>query len=516
MADRPPGRVSSVLTELATDPTTNDGMTAMMERASEFDSQLAAKLTGVALNPQARRRFEDTLDEMWATTGVPKESPEVIIGGGLHASIYAAVRVAQGHPKPLVLEAKDRAGGAFAVSRNDTFFLNSRNRPGELGTPGREEALNVLPGAPVQPADLSGQEYQPNSALAFSIRAALAMNAKVITGKRVTDANSTSVVLDDGKRVKTTRVIYATGLGEPRLPNEQDGKHLIDYMEFLAMLDKPFPFQGVKRVAVVGTGDSARTVIEALTGQGPNPGWTVASLDYIEQVDWYGLTAEQSTRQGWESCNRSRYKGIGRVLPREFGGKAQVRPINERASNTAIGYDGAYVDGARYDLVIWAAGFDAMDVDGMVEYSTGGRPVARMLESGVFVVGPASQLSVQPETNEASTQIPENSAALFRYADRTAAFAMHLPSFSLGSVTETQPVPAAKPKPKKVKRVKLNKSDPENWRPGDRLRYDGGSKTATVRSVSGQGEYLSVRIENESDGGADGREVNPSFWRYIA
>lgn len=430
-----PDRVQKALSKISGDKTMNDAMTAVMERSGEFASPMAAKLTGVALNDKARAHFDAELDRMFLEAKPGSRVPEIIIGGGLHAAIYAAVRVAEGHPKPLVIEASERVGGTFAVSRRDTFFLNSRNRPGGLGTPGRDEALNVLPGAPIQPASLSGDEYQPNSSLAFAIRSTLAMSAKVIAGHRVVDTDATTVMLEGGKQIKAARVISATGLGEPQAPDALDGKHAVTYLQFLAMLDQPFPMRGVKRVAVVGSGDAGKTVIEALVGQGPRMGWSVTALDYVESIDWYGVPASCLTKEGWEANNRSRYKGIARVLPiLSAAGQpmpSRVTPLERRAEEVGVGFGGASVDGARYDLVIWATGFDAGDVADAMEYKIGGRVVARMRpENAMFIVGPAAQISEAAEANVPST-VPENTAALFRYADRTATLAMSLPTLEL-------------------------------------------------------------------------------------
>lgn len=460
MPTRTPDRVSSVLNAIIKDPAMNGAVTAMMDRATEFRSPLAAKLTGVALNPLATQVFGEKLDKMWAEGAVPREVPEIVIGGGLHAAVYCSVRVSQGFPKPLVIERNERVGGTFAVSKNASFFLNSRNRPGKLGSPGRAEALNYLAAAPVQPADLSGEEYQPNSALAFAIRAALAMNARVVVGQTVTAADSRGVTLEGGKRIKATRVIYATGLGEEKKPAEADGKRLMTYLQFLAHLDSPFPFRDIRRVAVVGAKDAGRTAIEALCGQGPASPWSVASLDYIDdKIDWYGVEETCLSKPGWERNNRSRYKGIGRLLPLDVNAEgtplsdSRVKPITRRAGQIGLGFDGAYIDGARYDLVIWAAGFTPPDVSGLIEYKAGGRVVARMEESGVFYVGPVAQISDAREQNVPGT-VPENSAAAFRYTDRTASLAMHLPEWDLpgggGGEKKTKPKPKAKRRTKRV------------------------------------------------------------------
>lgn len=455
MPDRPPEKVSALLSKISDDRGMNDAVTAMMERADEFASPLEAKLTGVALNPLARDLWETGLDAMFASTTPPSKASEIVVGAGLHAAIYCSVRVALGHPKPLVIEAKDRAGGTFAIARDAVFWLNSRNRPGNLGTPGRGEALNFLPGAPVQPSSLSGDDYQPNSALGFSVRAALAMNARVLVGHKVVDAHANGVTLDNGKKIKATRVIYATGLGEPNVPKEADGKRLMSYLDFLGHMDQPFPLRGMSRVAVVGAGDAGRTVIEALVGQGPSSRWSVAGLDFVDRIDWYGVPESCITPNRWTNGNRSRYKGIARVLATvdtEDTGRLlkpnRVMPIVRRAGTTGVGYDGAYVDGALYSLVIWAAGFNPMDVSGMVDFRAGGRIVAKMsTEDGVFIVGPAAQIVDDREANVPQT-VPENTAAVFRYADRTAALAMHLPAWDLPPGDEEKPKSKAKGKSK--------------------------------------------------------------------
>lgn len=430
-----PERVRSTLQEITADPAMNNGMLAMERRQKEFDSTLAAQLTGIFLNPLARAKMDLALDIGWQQSPIPKSAPEVIVGGGLHAAIYSAVRVKMGHPKPLIIEAKDRAGGVFAVSSEPSFYLNSRNRPGGPGIPGREESLNFLPGALIQPADLSGDEYQTNATLAYSIRMTIALCADVVSGYKVVESDATSVTLDNGKVILTPRVIYATGLGESTGPAEMDGKHMMDAMQFFAMLDKPFPFEGIKRVAVIGAGDSGKTVIEALIGQGPNRGLSVASLDYVEKIDWYGVPEECRGQKRWRDNNRSRYQGISRSFgkrgeeARMEGGR--VNPISDKSVEYATGFDGAYVDGARYDLVVWAGGFKPLDVAGSVEFRCGGRAVCRRNMDGSFIVGPAAQLTMENERQNDSRSVPENTVALFRYADRTAALAMALPDLGM-------------------------------------------------------------------------------------
>jgi|GEM_PF-2796493 len=445
---RLPKTIEQTIEAIKKDPELNEGITMLSERAPEMNDETRLTLSGIALHEPSRRFLEDNLDRIWADDKLPQRVDELVIGAGYHAAVYCAVRVAKGYPKPTVIDA-GRVGGAFGVSKDPSFYLNSRNRPGGLGIPGRDEALNILPGAPVQPCDLSGDEYQRNTDMAFAIRTSLAMNARVVTGWRVTLTSGNTVYLEDSERKETRtlqakRIVWASGLGEASMP---DGvaKHekVLTFNEFMARLDQPFPFRGMERVAVVGSGDSGKTVIEALIGQGPNTAGSIASLDYVENIDWYGMNESSLYRGGWENCNRSRYKGIGRALPRDSvvngdNRGARIRPYSERAGQINGGFDGAYINGRRYDHVVWATGFEKKP--GTSPYSAeeygavadGERLLGRLIrgtqeQPREIIVGPAAEIPVDAYERAAfPADVPENTVAMFRYADRTATLAARL------------------------------------------------------------------------------------------
>src|SRR5207248_4332190 len=195
------------------------------QREAEFPSRLAAQLTGIALDPSGREYADRVLDAYWSdeprrqdTLRASNTGREVIIGSGFHAAVYAAIRVLSGYPKPLVLERNERAGGTFAMTARPTFYLNSRNRAGSAGLAGDQgAALNYLPGAPIQAANVSMVEYQPNTDIAFVIRLALAQYADVVT-----KANALSVArggpgveieIEGRAALLAGRVIDARGLG---------------------------------------------------------------------------------------------------------------------------------------------------------------------------------------------------------------------------------------------------------------------------------------------------------------
>jgi hypothetical protein len=448
-----PKSIREATAEVAMDRSMSDALFAVMERKNDFPSKMAAIFAGVGLNEKGREHVDKAIDRESAANrenelGMRKGSRnlEVVIGGGLHAAIYCAVRVAQGGKPPIVYEGSERVGGAFAVSQRASFFLNSRNRPGELSLPGLAGgALNVLPAAPFQPSDLSNDEYQRNSDLAWVIRTTLAMNAKLVTGARF-DRYSSSYGLRERPAmyyksgalgVFSKRMVNATGLGEPRSDlvagtGVTESDRYMTFMDFMRRMDEPFPLRGMDRVAVIGAGDSGRTAVEALVGQGPSSGWSVASVDRPTRIDWYGC--EENDREGWEKCNRSRYRGIGREFAREGETDMSAARLRSapKAESIRLGYRCLYVNGFPYTHVIDCTGFTRRSWEtgyGFETYSVSGRVVARRNALGVgeaYLVGPRALIDL---SNEDVSAVPAynddkaNAEAIFRYAKETATFA---------------------------------------------------------------------------------------------
>lgn len=420
--------------EIVTDRSMQDTLMHLMERRAELSSDEAMLFAGIGMNTVARKHFDQALDKHW-TTGqtfsnlfYEKRVPEVVVGSGVHGAIWAAVRHRKTGVKPLVVDKHARAGGAFAVTSGPAFYLNSRNRPGPLSIPGDEYgALNVIPGAPLQPSELGGEEYLTNDALAWAVRATLLMHADVHTGVEVNDAQPSgetrSILSGDGTSCYAGNVAIATGLSNPRRVFSIQSDRYLSFQEFFERMDSPFPLKGMKRVAVIGAGDGGKTVIEALTGQGPTSPLTVPTLDYVSKIDWYGVKPDQRTRGEWEVCNRSRYKGIGRLLPngnRPF----RVMPLNE-PGYADLGYDCVKIDGMPYDYVIDCSGY-------LMNSFLAGQPRYQETPEGqslgikadkVAVVGPGAQLATERYEGNVLGGVAENATSIWRYADRTARFA---------------------------------------------------------------------------------------------
>jgi len=455
MSYSPDQRINTAIREIERSAALNPAIKALLKRENEIGGKTTAVLAGIALHPPARQQFEKELDRIWASNVGIGQPEEIIIGAGPHAAIYAATRVQMGYAPPLILT-KDRVGGSFATSIEPSFYLNSRNRPGPLSLPLQGGALNVIPGSQLQPSHISNDEYQRNSDLAFVVRSAIALS-----GARVLRSEAVSITgAYDGVRVGrksstsilTRRVIVATGLGAPQeLPGQKEAGGKVDTFDsFMRRFDQPFPLQGLERVAVIGAGDSGRTVIEALTGMGPQAQMSVAALDYPRQIDWYGVGAEM-TCESFADRVRSRYKGLASLLPSGTG-RNRVTP---RANCEALagGFDCVYVDERPYDHVIVCIGpresaNPLLSNFNMGEYLVGGRRVAKNYGGLIFLVGPAAELPLDEREDRSIKADPiatENKTAMFRYADRTAALAASLPGRKI-----------KKAKAKKVARPKKN------------------------------------------------------------
>jgi hypothetical protein len=445
-AVEPSAPIESLLTAVALKAGASDGMRAMMARESEFPTTLAAKLTGLALDPAGRAYADQVLDTYWSdeqrrqdTLGSSSGDREVIIGSGFHAAVYAATRVRSGHPRPLVLERGDRVGGVFAQTTRPTFYLNSRNRAGSIGLAGdRGAALNYLPGAPIQPANVSMAEYQTNTDLAFVIRLTLAQYADVVTNATVRAATGdfTGVDIDitDRVRLAAGRVIDARGLGDPVSRDVANGTTILTFVQFMQRMATIWPLRAVRRAAVVGGGDSAKCAVESLLGIAPQPSMAAAALDSVERIDWYSFGLPSSCKR-WRKEIRGRYQAIGRYLRPDRFGVRRLTVLSRRVQPVPLPNAGL-IDGRTYDLVVVCTGnqettLDGLDFADFVEYGIPtGDIVARLHTSlPVFRVGPHARLPfTAQERFDGIADVAENAVSLFRTATKTAALAATLPA----------------------------------------------------------------------------------------
>lgn len=429
-------------------PTLAESMQALMYRAAEFASPLQARLTGLMINAGGRELTNQFLDDWWSQPQRQQEllqagtsEREIIIGGGFHAAVYAAGRVLRGLPKPLVLERDDRVGGTFAMTERPTFYLNSRNRGGNPGPAGDYGASpNHLPGAPVQAANLSMAEYQSNADLALVVRLTLAQYADVVPAAAVTAVTdhdgALTLALAGRDPVSAARVIDARGLGDPRSQSTANGATLLSFAQLMRRMAGSWPLRGVRRVAVIGDGDSATCAVEALLGIAPPPPMAAVALDTLERIDWYAPQLPATCRR-WRKTVRGRYQAIGRHLRPDRFGVRRLRLLNRRATPVALA-DAALIDSQTYDLAILCTGNQETRIDGLqpedfTPFSLPtGLPVARVhYDLPVFRVGPHARIPFTfQERDDGIADFTGNAVSMFRTAAKTAALAATLPPVS--------------------------------------------------------------------------------------
>jgi hypothetical protein len=350
-----------------------------------------------------------------------------------------------GLPKPVVVERSpaDRVGGTFAMSTQPVFYLNSETRPGNVpGIPARGEALNVLPGATLQPSQMTNAEFPTNADMAWLIRLTLAQYAEVYPGVTVDRVNprTMQVTFADGREARWGRIIDARGVGDPVSADVADGETILTFPQFMARMGRPFPLRGLRKVAVVGSGDSAKCATEALVGIGPGGMYSLPGLDFVSTIDWYA-PALPATNEAFRASQRCRYARLSSYLPSLDVPDAyhDVTVIPDRAT-VRKSLDGVLVNDSVYDMVIMATGnvlpglgavlpsdFDNARVGG-----TRGNPVATQYGSyELYQVGPAANLPFTPgEVRSGVANIAANKVAMFRLAGRTATLAANLPAIT--------------------------------------------------------------------------------------
>lgn len=438
----------------------SEGMKMIMQRQDEFPDRLSALLTGIALDPEAREFADSFLSSRFRDSSFfPFEginTPELIIGSGFHAAVYASTRVAAGFPAPVIVEQSDRVGGTFAIGNGrPVFYLNSRTRKGDAGLAGDDSAnLNYLPGAPIQSSSVGNGSYQTNADMGFTIRLALAQTrSKILTSQAVTSVESSfsngyDVTLDNGNVIRACRIIDARGLGAPKSAAMVDGRTVLTFPQFMARMSDVWPLRGIQRAAVIGTGDSARCAVESLLGLSPQPFMAAAELDTVSRIDWYGEGIGPDFDTFCRS-ERGRYRPIARFLKPDAYGNKRLNVFSTRAFPMPLAGGKALVNGRSYDIVITCTGNEEIIIAGLgdtSDYETyapdvkgGSRfrdrqdPIARRYygerseSQGRFRIGPHAQLDFTSKEIDAGIgRIPNNRVAMFRLATKTATLASTL------------------------------------------------------------------------------------------
>lgn len=439
--------LNEVMADRRDDRRLSAGVRACRTRSTDFSSIQQSRLAGLAMIPETRDMLTRKLTAWWDNQVLDTGSAssyygerELVIGGGLHAAIYAACRVRAGHAPPIVVEAgnAERIGGAFAVSLAPVFRLNSRSRPGQAGLPDQDKALNSIPGGMLQPAMVSSEEYMDNALMAWLIRLTLAQNADVYPNTRVETIRVSSfggmTVETNAGTLVVARVIDARGSGNPT-GFSKESPHILTFEQLMQRMGRMFPLRGMRQVAVIGGGDSARCAVESLLGIAPN-NTSAVGLDYVNQVDWYTeLPVNGSNCDDFRNAQRGRYIRLAQYLEGNASNPStRLRVMRARGYATPMP-DGALVNARTYDAAIECTGLALPQLDDNLAYypysslSDNATPLGRKAppyES--YRVGPAANLSFSEAELEAGiARLPATTRiAMFRLAPRTAAMATML------------------------------------------------------------------------------------------
>lgn len=337
------------------------------------------------------------------------EGREVIIGGGVHAAIYAATRGRMGKVQPMILERSGAYGGPFG--RLSNFMLNSqtfsnaeafKSGPARIPFNTPSESQNYFPNFRRQVWDIAYREYPDSQDIARVVENAI-MNYS--ESYRYCDIEW-EISEDDirlyqkgtGNRIqgRPSRLIIATGLKMPE-PKYTVGPQTVISADLF--LSAPFVPDG--RIAIVGGGDTANIVAEYLLGMSP----TVLAEMPPAQFDWYGGSDMPVTKEEFISTRTGRYMGLARHFP-ESRKNGVINPIRRKGIISQIG-DYALVNFERYNLVIDATGYkpdpaiDRYDYETL--YSEMGDPMAVVHgeNPNVYAIGtcaPVSNRQIQYST----------------------------------------------------------------------------------------------------------------------
>lgn len=439
--------IQSVIDKVIDRKRLSAGIDACETRRGDFANIREMQLTGLAMIPEARQLMSDTLTETWGnSTGrsFPESATvrqrEVVIGSGFSAAVYCANRVKMGFPKPLVLEqhSADRVGGAFAMSLNPVFRLNSRSRPGTVGLPDQDKALNYLPGGLLQPAMVSSEEYPTNADMAWLIRLTLAQYAVVYPDVTVTGIAPHGEKIEiklttSAGEITPGRLLDARGTGTEFAEKEANGTTILTFSQFMARMGGMFPLRGMQQFAIVGGGNSGLCTAESALGIAP--GHTSAiGLDYVRRVDLYAPRIDGRSCDDFRQAQRGRYIRLAQYLAGNVSNPSTRLQVLRQSGYATPMPDGALVNDRTYDMAVLATGSALTSLNDPFSY----RPVRRRPADSTLAVkavpfecyriGVAAGIEFsEAEISSGIADNPANQVAMFRNGPRIAALAAMLP-----------------------------------------------------------------------------------------
>ncbi len=280
----------------------------------------------------------------------------VVIGAGFHGSLFVnRLKAERPNANVLIIDKEDLPSQHFTVGGHYFNLNNTLNEPDEGPSFQREEKYN-LPHTygPVQVTDLTGERWPIAKLIAevgritlFNSQCDCLLRTPIIAVSKLRDLYLLKTA--EGKIISTKKVIFATGLGQPRIPcQEEESKAILEkaILHSDAILnDKimtveqafaktprndPLSFWKTENdldLILVGFGNSALTFIEFLYGMGPSTAYEYGnrqSLKPMKIAIIMGNSVVSVDPKDIQKHLRPRYSGI-------------MSPIKEGQANPLLG-----------------------------------------------------------------------------------------------------------------------------------------------------------------------------------
>ena len=358
----------------------------------------------------------------------------VIFGGGFSTAAFCATFREMGKAPPVVFEQNVALGGMFAQLL--PFELNSQNNASiaSIVSPGPSRVvptsdlddLNWIPNSPHQVRQFGAYEYPRSSDMATAISRTIKDYAEVYTGvDGLTFTRSGQVRMrSDGTSLGTAkRIIWAAGT----IPRNDylTGPAVMSGYKFMQSPPKELHD---RRIALVGSGDTAAQCVVYMLGQGLSAPATPAP-----EIHWYGGLNMPTSKRTWAEVYHAKFNGLARHFPQEFiTERSVIRPYAEPGKVISLGRT-AMVNGQIFDLVIMATGFLPAPCPVLTSesYRVGGMTVASCNSDEtidgvptVFKIGTAA--GITPSFTPYTSRFPAAKFAMYNQGPMIAALAASL------------------------------------------------------------------------------------------
>jgi hypothetical protein len=317
-----------------------------------------------AIDYESRRESDALKSILFSSANRPLTHPVALVGAGIHAAAFNSTFLhCDPLEMPITFERRQRLGGQFRSYSGPVIRLNSTSGPIRAD---RDATIDIADfnslgsHAPIRVSHISGALYPDNAELGLVAALNQYLCGSTILGAEVLPSNQ---VDRDGLKVLRIRdvssgaeaqlcvgkMVILTGLGSDRVgfraPDEatqaalasnqklpSGEKFYYTYQELLTLFGGGIEsaaqrlFAG-KRVIIQGSGHSALTVIELLTGLGPTRG-TRSSNSVGRPAAITVIGSQHLTAQSFQEEEFSRYVQVAALFPRaEDDRGALIEPI---------------------------------------------------------------------------------------------------------------------------------------------------------------------------------------------